>query len=110
MKINKETQESIQELQSLEQNYQAMSMQKQAFQIEVNEAENALQEIGKTKDEVYRITGQVMLRASKEEIERELKEKIQVLGLRLKSIEKQESLLREKIEKLRQELAKNLGK
>ena len=110
MKINKETQEKIQELQLLEQNLQNLLMQKQAFQIELNEVENALSEVKKTKDEVYKITGQVMLKANKEETEKELKEKQDILSLRVKSIEKQENSFREKLEKLRDEVTKEIQK
>lgn len=110
MKINKDTQEKIQELQILEQNLQNLLMQKQAFQLELSETENALQEVSKTKDEVYKIAGQIMLRASKEDVEKDLKEKTQILNLRLNSIEKQESLFREKLEKIRKELTKTLEK
>ena len=42
MKIDAETGKKIQELQILEQNLQNLLMQKQAFQIELNEIENAL--------------------------------------------------------------------
>jgi len=110
MKITKETQEKIQELQILEQNLQALLLQKQAFQLELNETENALSELGKSKDEVYKITGQIMIKASKPELEKELKEKTDILSLRLKSIEKQESIFKEKLEKLRNEVEKEIKK
>jgi prefoldin beta subunit len=108
MKINKETQEKIQELQFLEQNLQNLLLQKQAFQIELNEVENALAEVGKTKDDIYKIVGQVMLKAEKSEIEKELKEKNDILSLRLKSIEKQENSFKEKIDKIREEVTKEI--
>ena len=108
MKLNKEIQEKVQELQILEQNLQAMVMQKQAFQIELNETENALSEVGKVRDEVYRIIGQIMLKSDKQEIEKELKEKKDILSLRLRSIERQENLFKDKLEKLKQEVTKQI--
>ena len=110
MEFNKETQEKIQELQVIEQNSQALLMQKQAFQMELSETENAFSELEKTKDDVYKITGQIMLKASKEELVKDLKEKINLLNLRLKSIEKQESSFREKLENLRNDITKNMEK
>jgi len=110
MKISKETQEKIQELQMIEQNLQNLLMQKQAFQIELNESENAFSEVAKTKDEIYKITGQVMIRAEKAETEKELKEKNDILNLRIKSIEKQENSLREKLEKIREQVEKEIKK
>lgn len=108
MKIDKETESQIQELQLLEQNLQNLLMQKQAFEMELNETENALNEIQKTKDEVYKIVGQVMLKSSKESIEKELKQKKELIALRLKSIEKQETSLSQHLEKLREQVVKKL--
>jgi len=45
MELDKETQEKIQELQSYEQGLHSILIQKQAFQMELNETENALDEI-----------------------------------------------------------------
>jgi prefoldin beta subunit len=110
MKVSKETQDKIQELQAFEQNLQQIVIQKQAFQLELNETENALSEVSKTKDDVFRIVGQIMLKADKHETEKELQEKKEILNLRLKSIEKQESSFRERAEKLRTELLKEIKK
>ncbi len=110
MEINSEAQKMIQELQVLEQNLQQQSMQMQAFQLELNETESALSEIGKSKEDVYRIVGSIMLKAEKSELGKELKEKKDILNLRLSSIEKHENLLREKAEKLRESLMKSMKK
>lgn len=107
-KLNQETQEKIQQLQIFEQNIQNLLLQKQAFQFELNETENAIEEVKKTGEEVYKMIGQVMLKASKQEIEKELSQKKDILGLRIKSIEKQESKLKEEVEKIRQEVMKKI--
>jgi len=107
-KISKETQEKIQQLQIFEQNLQNLLLQKQAFQFELNETENALEEIKKTKEDVYKLIGQVMIKSSKEEIEKEMQQKKDIINLRTKSIEKQESQLKEELEKLRQEVLKKI--
>jgi prefoldin beta subunit len=110
MNINKETQEKIQVLQVLEQNLQSLLLQKQAFQVELNEAESAISEIGKSKDDIYKITGQIMLKADNMNIEKELGERKDILSIRLKSIDKQENLLKEKLEKLKEEVTKEIKK
>lgn len=107
-KINQETQEKIQQLQSFEQNLQNLLLQKQAFQFELSETENALEEVKKTKDDVYKMAGQIMLKASKQDIEKELSQKKDILALRIKSIEKQENRLKEEVEKIRQEVIKKI--
>jgi len=108
-KITKETQDKISQLQILEQNLQNVLLQKQAFQMELNETENAAEEISKTKEDVYKLLGQIMLKVPKENIEKELIRKKDILNLRLKSLEKQESQFKKETEKLRQEVLKKIG-
>jgi len=108
MELDKETQEKIQELQSYEQNINNLIFQKQTFQMELNESENALEEIKKTNDSVFKIIGQIMIKSDKDKILKELENKKKILSLRLESIEKQEKLLSEKSEKLRQEVMKKI--
>lgn len=110
MKIDKEMQEKIQELQLLEQNLQQIILQKQAFQLELNESDSALAEISKTKEHVYKIVGNIMIKTEKQEVEKELKEKYEILSVRLKSLEKQEATLSEKAEKLREGLVGSVNK
>jgi prefoldin beta subunit len=106
--MNKELQEQIQRLQMLEQNLQQFLLQKQAFQFELNETENALKEINETKEDVFKLTGQIMIKASKDDLEKELSQKKDVLELRLKAIEKQESNLKKETEKIRGEVMKKI--
>ncbi len=108
MSINKELQENIQELNQAEQYLQNFLLQKQTFQIELNETNSALEEVKKTKGNIYKIVGQVMVKADKDDIIKELEEKRDTLNLRIKAIENQEKILREKIENLRKVLDKKL--
>lgn len=108
MQIDKETQEKIQELQNYEQTLQSVMMQKQAFQIELSETENALEEITKSKDDVFKLVGNIMIKADKTAIEKELKQKKELLALRLKSIEKQEADISKEAEELREEVIKKI--
>jgi len=108
--MDKETEKQIQELQILEQNLQNVLMQKQAFQLELNEVENASSELKSAKDEVYKIAGSIMIKTSKEDLEKELAEKKKLLELRLKSIDKQENLMSEKLNSLRQDIVGKISK
>ena|SRR3989344_6633309 len=102
--LDEETAKQIQDLQVLEQNTQNLLIQKQAFQLELSETENALEEIKKSGDEVYKIVGQIMIKARKQELEKDLKQKKEIIDLRLKSMEKQESFLKEQLTKKRDEI------
>jgi prefoldin beta subunit len=85
-------------------------MQKQTVQIELNEVQNALTDLKKTEDEVYKVIGGVMIRSNKADLLKELSEKQKILELRISSVEKQEKILEEKTGKLRKELTETLTK
>ena len=108
MDIDLETQGKIKELQTFEQNLHSILMQKQAFQLELNETENALMELKNTTEPVYKMVGSIMIKADKEKIEKDLMHKKELLNIRLKSIEKQEKTIESDSEKLREEVMKKL--
>ena len=100
----------IQELQILEQTMQNILIQKQSFQIELAETQGALEELKKSGNDVYKIIGQLLIKTEKAKTIAELEEKKKMFELRLKSFENQEKNIREKIEKIREELIKHSGK
>ncbi len=110
MDLDKETQQKIQELQVLEQGFQQVLMQKQAFQMELSETENALTEIVKAEDDVFKIVGNIMIKTDKKKTEEELKKKKDLLALRLKSIDSQEADLTKQVEEIRAEVMKKIEK
>ena len=102
--MDKETEEQIKELQILEQNLQAVLMQKQAFQSEISEVENAIEQLADTKEEVYKIVGNIMIKSSKESLSKDLNSKKEIVALRLKSLDAQEKSLSEHTEELRKKV------
>jgi len=104
MDMDKETENKIKELQVLEHSLQSILMQKQAFQMELGETENAIEELGKTKEDVFKIVGNIMIKKSHEEILKDLKNKKDLINLRLKSIAGQEKSLADDSEKLRKDV------
>jgi len=108
--MDKETEEQIKELQMLEQNLQAIMMQKQAFQSEMSEIENAFEELEKTKDEVYKIIGNIMLKSSKETILKDLKEKREIIALRVKALDSQEKSFSDHTDELRKKVLSKIKK
>ena len=101
-----EENQSLQQMQFIEQNLQSILMQKQAFQMEISETINSLKEIEKSNDDVFKIVGQLMIKMPKEKIVEELKTKEKLIEKRLDQLEKQEESLTEKITKLREDLLK----
>jgi len=100
----------IQEMNVLEQNLQNILFQKQAFELELDETTSALNEIEKSGDEVFKIIGQLMIKTEKSRIKDELLEKKKILDMRIKAFEKQENYLREKLDKIREEISSSLKK
>jgi prefoldin beta subunit len=99
-------QEKLQELQELEQTLQNVLMQKQAFQMEIAETEAATSELKKSDGEVFKIIGQLMIKSDIKKTKDEFEEKQKLLNMRLKNLDKQESTLTEKLQKIREEFMK----
>ena len=108
MELDQKTQERIQEIQILEQNLHNLLLQKQAFQMELNETENALGEVEKTKEDVFKIISNIMIKTDKSKLKEELGRKKELLNIRLKSIDSQENQFSKQLEDLRREIMKKL--
>ena len=106
--VSKETEKKISQLQMLEQGMQSLLMQKQQFQLQQVEIESALKEL-ENVDEAYKIIGNIMVLSKKSDLEKDLASKKEVIELRIKNMEKQESQLREKASKLQSEVLKEMG-
>ncbi len=102
--MDKEIQKKVQELQVFEQHLQSFLAQKQMIQMESSETINALEELKKTKDEVYKIISGIMIKADKDSLLKELEEKKKLSELKINSIEKQEALIEKKASVLRSEI------
>jgi prefoldin beta subunit len=109
MKAPKELQESLQRLQLLEQNVQALALQKQQFQTQIFEIESALKEL-ETAPTAYKIIGGIMVSSTPETLKKELNQKKELLELRLQNIEKQEKQIRERAKKLQEDLLASMKK
>jgi len=104
------TKQKIQEMQMLEQGFQQIMMQKQAFTHELNETDYALKELDKSQGDVFKIVGQqVVIKSTKETLTKEMKHKKELIETRMKTLEKQEKEMSDKLESLRQEIMKKIS-
>ena len=108
--MSKETEQQIAELQLIEQNLQNFLAQRQNFQMQLAEIESALKELDKTKEVPFKIVGQIMIAAKKEDLVEDLAAKKEMVELRMKSIEKQENQLKQKAENMQKEIMKEMKK
>ena len=106
--MNKDTEQQIKQLQIFEQNLQGYLSQKQQLQTQIIEITSALNEI-KNKDEGYKIIGNIMIKKTSEELTKDLENKKELINLKMKSLEKQENIIKEKSKKIQEEIMQNMG-
>ena len=94
----------LQEMQFLEQNLQNILMQKQAFQMELSETDSALIEVKNSKEDVYKIVGNLMIKSNRIQIQKELEAKKKLFETRLKALDTQEENFSEKLTSIREEI------
>ncbi|MFO7966966.1 MAG: prefoldin subunit beta [Archaeoglobaceae archaeon] len=101
-----DAQNMLSQLQQLQQQLQSVMNQKRQAEAYQQEAEEALEEVQNVGGEVpmYKATGNVLVKAEKDKLVSELEEKKETYGLRVKTLERQENKLREKLEELQNKL------
>lgn len=104
--MTSDKEKSFEELQMVEQASQNLLLQKQLFQVEMSETHSAMDSLKDAKGDVFKIVGNLMFKAEKEELKKELEHKSRLLELRIQSIEKQEEELSKKGLKIRSEFQK----
>ncbi len=101
----------IKRYQDITEKLRLVLLNKQQVQIQLTEVNNALEELNKTEENVivFKIVGNLMINKKKDEILNELHEKKDTLEIRLKSLEKQEKLLKDQLKNLESKIYKKLG-
>jgi len=94
--------EQISRLQQLQQNLQAIMMQKQQIELEIVETERALEELSKTttSDSIYKAAGPLLIKSDKDTIEKELTEKKELANTRVMVLGKQELRVKENLKEV----------
>ena len=101
--------EGLQRLTLLEQNLNNSLLQKQNFQMQAVEIENALNELKNCK-ESYQIIGNIMIKTESTKLKKDLDSKKEIIDLRIKNIEKQEEKIRVEFDKLQKEVIGDMKK
>ena len=110
IKISPEAQQSFMQMQMFQQQMQSINVQKESLKFQKIEAEKALEELGKLKDDndVFKAVGPILIRSNKTDIEKELKEKMETAVVRLNVLEKQEEKIKEKVQEVQKKLQESL--
>ena len=109
MDVSKQAQEKISQIQLIEQNMQNINLQKQNFQSQLLELESALSEL-EGVESAYKIIGNIMVLSDKNKLQEDLKNSKELLDIRLSSIEKQETKLKEQAGQLQSDILKDIKK
>jgi len=97
--------EMINQFQMYQQQLQSVLIQKESLRLQNIEIDNALEELNATKEEkAYKITGQIMISKTVEELKKELNESKELVGVRTKSLEKIEEKINSKLNELQEKL------
>lgn len=97
------------EMQEVQQNLQQVVQQSQETENELNGVRKALDELeGNDEGQVYRAVGDLMVARDRDSLEEELSEKKEDLEVRLKSLEKKEDKLREKLQETQSKITQGM--
>ena len=101
------------EYENMEKQLEVLLIQKHQLQIQTNEITHALDELKKSKSDVFRSIGSILMHITREEAEKDLKDRAELVGVKLNAITKQEEKLRTAVgdtQKKLQEKMKGYGK
>lgn len=96
-----QTKELISEFQNQQQQLQSILIQKESLKMQNLEIDKALEELNASKQErAYKISGQIMVSKPVEELKKELNEIKETIEIRIKSLEKAEERIGNKLKEL----------
>lgn len=101
----------IKRYQDLVERLNLIVLNRQQLQAQLAEVEKALRELNTVDDSrpVYKIVGPIIVLKSKSNVVNELNNLKETIEIRIKTLEKQEDLLKKQLEELEKKLAKKLG-
>ncbi|MDR3283140.1 MAG: prefoldin subunit beta [Candidatus Methanoplasma sp.] len=108
--ISPQLQNQIAQYQQTQQQLQAATTQRVQMESQKREMERTFEELAKAKGDVYRSAGSLLIKVEdKDQLKSEIEESLETLGIRVKSLEKQEKSLREKYDSLQETINKAVG-
>lgn len=103
--MTEESKNLIEQFQSYQQQLQSIMIQKESLKLQNLEIDRAMEELNSGKQKTaYKITGQIMISKTVDELKEELNETKENIDLRLKSLEKTEERVNNKLKELQTKL------
>lgn len=108
--ISQEAQKTFVQLQQLQKQMQNMDMQRQSLNYQKVEIERALSEVGKSEgnEDMFKIVGPIMIKSSKDKLEKELGDTKDKIDSNLKMLEEGEKKMEEKMKNYQEKLQEML--
>lgn len=98
--------EQLARYEQIQQNLQAVLIQKQQVELERDEAKKALEELGKASESesIYKFAGSLLIKVSKDAMVKELNEKKELADTRSMVLAKQETRFKESLKDLQSKI------
>lgn len=105
-------QDLVNRFQQAQSQLQSVQLRKQQYEAELRDVEKALSELEKLAADakVFKSVGNFLLQTTRDAAMQELKERKELLELHIKTLSRQESMLREQLDKLRDDINKELAR
>ncbi len=103
--------QKLAQFQQMQQQAQAIVAQRAQMELQLKDIERTLQAVEGAKEdaELYRSTGSILIRSTKEDVTKELTDRKETLDLRVKTLLRQEERFQEKLKETQEELKKALS-
>ena len=101
----------IMQFQTYQQQSQMITGQKDIMKAQIIELGNCLTELEKSGNrEIFKSVGPMLIKTSKEEMQKDLKEKKESMEVRLKSMDSEDNKLKEKVKELQEKIQESMKK
>jgi len=99
--------ERLARFEEIQRNLQSVQIQKRQVEIEVSEIERSLNELKKTppEDAVYKFSGQILIKVNKEDLIKELEEKLELDKTRSTILARQEEKLKQSLSEIQSKIS-----
>ncbi len=109
--ISPQLQNQITQFQQAQQQLQALAGQRTQYDTQKREMESSLEELGKSSGAVYKWAGTILVKVEDVEgLKAELQESIELMEVRISSLARQESSLKERLQSLQESINAAMGR
>jgi len=99
---------ALMEFENMEKQLEVLLMQKNQLRVQLTETKNAREELEHAAGDVYKSIGSLVMKTTKDKAEKDLKDKTELIEVKLVAIEKEEEKLRNAIKTLQESLQKQM--